>query len=499
MRTLCQFWLCLIIAALDTSLMTRPLHYHLTKIVATLGPASDSLEMITSLAQAGVDVFRINFSHGSHEQHKEKIDFIRDIEKTLDKPFGIIADLQGPKLRVGSMPDDGVELIEGTSYTLNLEQELGDETSCALPHPEIFAAAEPNIDLLLDDGNLRLRATTVEATAIHTKVINGGILKSNKGVNFPDLQLPIPALTDKDKQDLAIALTHGADWIALSFVQNVQDLIDARKLIENRARLIAKIEKPQAVAGFAEILKHCDGVMIARGDLGVEMPPELVPQIQKRIVKQCRQVGCPVIVATQMLESMTHNSVPTRAEASDVATALYDGADAVMLSAESASGDYPVEAVEMMRRIIIGTEQDKQYRLDLMRDTVVLDDAANEAIVAAACKVAEVMHASAIVAFSQTGNTTGRASRQRPICPLLGLTPIVASARATTLLWGVYSIQTPDLVSLDEMVDKTVALAMKYGFAKKDDNLIITAGFPLGLPGRTNLLRLVRVGESDIK
>ncbi len=471
----------------------------MTKIVATLGPASDSLEMISKLATAGVDVFRLNFSHGSHEQQAEKIGFIRCIEETMSKPFGIIADLQGPKLRVGDILDEGIELIEGESYTLCLDEKIGDKNGCTLPHPEIFAVAKPDIELLLDDGKLRLRIKSIDSSVMKTEVICGGILKSHKGVNFPDCQLPIPALTDKDRQDLDFALQHNVDWIALSFVQHAQDLIEARGLIKGGARLIAKIEKPQAIVNFQEILENCDGIMIARGDLGVETPPELVPQTQKRLIKQCRKFGHPVIVATQMLESMTNSPTPTRAEASDVATALYDGADAVMLSAESASGKYPAEAVSMMRRIIISTEQDMQYRIDLQRDNFELTNQSNEAIVAAACKVAEVVQASAIIAYSQTGNTTRCAARHRPICPLLGLTPIIESARATTLLWGVHSIKTPDLVSLDEMVDKTVNLARQYGFAQDNDSLIITAGVPFGVPGHTNLLRLVKVGEKNIK
>lgn len=469
--------------------------HHLTKIVATLGPASDSLQVITKLAEAGSDLFRLNFSHGTHEQHEQTLKNIRVVEKVVDRPIGIIADLQGPKLRVKDLPYEGVRLVEGETFELRLEGGDGDSSGGVLPHPEIFAVAKPDTELLLDDGNLRLKITEVSDGLIKSEVVVGGILKPNKGVNYPGVSLPIAALTAKDKIDLQFALDLEVDWVALSFVQYKEDLIEAQELIAKRARLIAKIEKPLAVENFSTLLDHCEGIMVARGDLGVETSLENVPALQKRMIRQSRARGRPVIVATQMLESMTHNATPTRAEASDVATALYDGTDAVMLSAESASGSHPVKAVEYMRRIICSTEKDPEYQVALHRETMGLEKIAPAAIVAAACTVADVVKAVAIVSFSKTGNTTLRASRQRPNCHLLGLTPLISTARAATLFWGVHSILTPDLTSDDDMVVKASKLATQYGFALDGDSIIVTAGIPLGIPGGTNVLHLAVIGE----
>ena len=462
-----------------------------------MGPASDSKEMISRLAECGADLFRLNFSHGTHERHKLVTKLIRKVEEEVDRPIGIIGDLQGPKLRVGELPEGGVPLIDGEKYVLALDGGKNDETQCDLPHPEIFDIAEPDTDLLLDDGNIRLGIVEVGDGKIGTVVKVGGLLKPHKGVNYPAKAIPISAMSEKDRQDLEFALEIGIDWIAMSFVQRPEDLIQAKEIIDNRAKLIAKIEKPEAVRNFDDLIKECDAVMIARGDLGVEISQEEVPALQKRMIKQCRAESRPVIVATQMLESMTHSATPTRAEASDIATALYDGTDAVMLSAESASGKYPAEAVEFMRRIIISTEKDPEYRISLEREALRLEMASSAAIVAAACTVAEVVKASAIVSFSKTGNTTLRASRQRPVCPLLGLTPLESTARMATLFWGVRSIKTPDLTSDDDMVVKATMLASKYGFVKDGDRLIVTAGLPLGKPGRTNILRLAVAGEEQ--
>lgn len=471
--------------------------HHLTKIVATLGPASDNREMIRELADAGADLFRLNFSHGSHEQHERTMGFIREVEREIDRPIGVIADLQGPKLRVGCVPKDGIELSEGDQLALHLEECEGGPGSCQLPHPEIFAAAEPDTDLLLDDGNLRLRITAVDGKVITTEVLVGGLLKPRKGVNYPGRELPIAALTDKDREDLSFALGIGADWVALSFVQREQDLIEARSLIDGKARLIAKIEKPLAVKNLDSLIVHCDAIMIARGDLGVETPLEEVPALQKRMILKCRRASKPVIVATQMLESMTSNPTPTRAEASDVATALYDGADAVMLSAESASGAHPQRAVEYMRRIIRSTESDPEHQISMHRDSIKTATDSPSAIVAAACTVANAVDAVAIVSFSKTGNTTLRASRLRPNCALLGLTPLVETARASTLYWGVRASVGEDLNTTAEMVQKATEVVTKYGFASQGDSIVVTAGLPLGVPGRTNVLRLAVVGEDQ--
>lgn len=453
--------------------------------------------MITTLAKAGADLFRLNFSHGTHDNHGQTYNYIRSTEQELDRPIGIIADLQGPKLRVSCVPDGGIELEEGKEFELRLDDCDGDTTGCSLKHPEIFAAAAADTHLLLDDGNLRLKITKVTEQIITTEVEVGGLLKPRKGVNYPGRELPIAALTDKDKEDLKFALSIGVDYVALSFVQRVEDLQEAKELIQGKARLIAKIEKPLALDNFSELIKHCDAVMIARGDLGVETPLEKVPAIQKRMIKECRTNGKPVIVATQMLESMTTNSTPTRAEASDVATALYDGTDAVMLSAESASGVNPERAVEYMRRIISSTEADPEHQQSMHRIKLDLATEAPAAIVAAAEKVAEVVKAAAIVSFSKTGNTTLRASRLRPTCPLLGLTPDEKTARATTLFWGVRSIIAEDLSTTAEMVEKASHFTTKYGFATDGDSIVVTAGLPLGVPGRTNVLRLAVIGEKQ--
>ena len=480
--------------------MTRPASYHLTKIVATLGPASDSKDMIAQLVDAGADVFRLNFSHGTHERHELVLRLIRKVEEEKDRPIGVIADLQGPKLRVGSLPAGGVPLVSGEEFILRLGEDdgtEGDERGCCLPHPEIHAVAEEGTELLLDDGRLSLLIKRKDKDALITEVKTGGLLKPRKGVNYPARRIPLSALTAKDREDLAFALEREVDWVALSFVQEVKDIEEAKQLIDGRAKVIAKIEKPQAVENFDAIAAAADGIMIARGDLGVELEPERVPALQKQMVAKCRVAGRPVIVATQMLESMTSAARPTRAETSDVATALYDGTDAVMLSAESASGEYPREAVEFMRRILISTEADPEYRRALERATLALDTTAPVAIVAAACRVAEVVQASAIISFSKTGSTTLRASQQRPVCPLLGLSPLQRTARMATLCWGVRSIRAPDLDTDDDMVAKATAIALKYGFAAPGDMLAITAGVPFGTPGKTNLLRLAEAKKDE--
>ena len=471
--------------------------HHLTKIIATLGPASDSYEVIKQLVLAGVNLFRLNFSHGTHENHNQSVEHIRKVEQELDQPIGIIADLQGPKLRVSSVPDKGIELKKGNKFYLHLNPINADEIkdACSLEHPEIFAAAKAKASLLLDDGNLRLHIDKVEKEVLHTTVEVGGLLKPRKGVNYPGHELPIAALTDKDKEDLAFALEVDVDWVALSFVQREADLIEAKELIGKKARLIAKIEKPLAVNNFSKLVPHCDAVMIARGDLGVETPFEEVPALQKKLIMECRQAGCPVIVATQMLESMTHSPTPTRAEASDVATALYDGADCVMLSAESASGDYPVRAVQYMVKIILSTESNPLHQELMHKDSLKLTTDSPGAIVSAAHTVADVVKAKAIVTFSKTGNTTLRASRLRPNCFLLGLTPLIKTARATTLFWGVRPVVTEELSRTQEMVVKASNLAQKYKYVDDGDYIVVTAGLPLGVPGRTNVLRLGVVGE----
>jgi pyruvate kinase len=465
------------------------------KIVATLGPVSSDGAMIRRLFEAGADVFRLNASHGDHDGHRARYDIIRALEKETGRPVGIMLDLQGPKIRVGDFADGAVELEAGQAFRLDLDQTPGNNTRVGLPHPEVFAAIEPDTDLLLDDGRIRLRITKAGKDFAETEVIAGGTLSDHKGVNLPQVALPIAALTDKDRRDLQFGLDLGVDWIALSFVQRPEDIAEARKLVAGRAAVMAKLEKPSAIDHLDEIIDLSDGIMVARGDLGVELAPEKVPGLQKEIVARSRSAGKPVVVATQMLESMVEAAMPTRAEASDVATAVYDGADALMLSAESAAGAYPVEAVEMMARIIRETERDPRYRQFLAAEDADPEATAADAITAAANQVAETINAAVICAYSMSGSTTLRAARERPPVPILGLTPIIATARRLAIAWGVHNVQTADATDFVDMVDSAGNVALAEGFAETGDRIVITAGVPFGTPGSTNTLRIAWVGE----
>ena len=464
-----------------------------TKVVATLGPASSSPEMIERLFRAGADVFRLNFSHGSHADHAERIGIIRALEGKAGRPIGILADVQGPKLRVGRFGGGRVQLQAGQPFRLDLNPTPGDVRRVQLPHPEIIGAARIGTTLLLDDGKLRLRVARVREDHLETEVVVGGPLSDRKGVNVPDVALPIPALTEKDREDLAFVLEHGIEYVGLSFVQRPEDVAEAREITAGRAWIMAKMEKPQAVENLDAILALADCVMVARGDLGVELPPEEVPLIQKRIVRAARAAGKPVVVATQMLESMVAAPAPTRAEASDVATAVFDGADAVMLSAETAAGQYPWEAVNMMDRILARVEQDNGWRA--------LTDAARPepeptsagAIAAAARQVAHTIGARAIATFTATGSTTLRMARERPDCPILGLTGSEASARRLAAVWGVHPLLAPEPSSMTDMVTRALRAAQAEGFAKSGDEVVVTAGVPFGIPGTTNALRVAAV------
>ncbi|WP_343560595.1 pyruvate kinase [Kiloniella sp. b19] len=469
----------------------------LCKIVATLGPASSDKETIKALFEAGVDTFRLNFSHGSHEDHKARYDTIREVEADTGRPIAVLMDLQGPKLRVGRFENDKVELKNGQTFQLDMDDALGNETRVNLPHREIFEAMSAGIELLLDDGRIRLRVVSVDGMVAQTEVLVGGTLSNNKGVNVPGTVLPLSALTEKDLKDLEFGLELGCDWCALSFVQRPEDIQQARDLVKGRAGIMAKLEKPSAIDSLEEIVEICDAVMVARGDLGVELPPENVPVLQKRIVSLCRRLGKPVVVATQMLESMVHSPTPTRAEASDVATAVYDGADAVMLSAESAAGDFPVEAVTIMNRIIHRIEQDPLYvqlinaeKPDLQTDTA-------DAISNAARDVAGQISAKAIVTFTTTGSTAFRAARGRPQTRVLGLTPDLRIARRMALAWGIHSVNTRDVNSFAEMVGKATRISRREGFAENGDSIVVTAGVPFGTPGATNNLRVAIVGDHE--
>ena len=465
------------------------------KIVATLGPASSDIAVVRKLFLAGVDVFRLNFSHGSADDHRKRFNGLRELEQELGRPIGIMADLQGPKLRVGVFAAGPVRLAEGAAFRLDLDAAPGTTTRVNLPHPEIFKALVPGAELLLDDGKLRLRVEHCGADFAETTVLVGGSLSERKGVNVPGVVLPITALTEKDRRDLALALELGADWIALSFVQRPEDVSEARELIGDRAAIIVKLEKPAAIKCLDDIVAVTDAVMVARGDLGVEMPAEQVPSIQKRIVRTCRRLGKPVVVATQMLESMIKSPVPTRAEASDVATAIYDGADAVMLSAESAAGDYPVEAVAMMNRIVEQTEADPLYRqlIDASHSQARPDGDVAEAVCCAMRRAVALLHAAAIVCYTSSGHTSLRAARERPESPILSLTPKLPTARRLAMAWGVHSVHIADVHDVDEMTQRACDAARGEGFAKAGQMIVAIAGVPFGTPGATNLMRIATV------
>lgn len=468
-----------------------------TKIVATLGPASSNPEMLSNLLHAGADVFRLNFSHGSHEDHAKNIAMIRELETKTGRPIGILADVQGPKLRVGRFTGGAVTLVPGQSFRLDMNPTNGDSRRANLPHPEIIAAAQIGTHLLLDDGKLKLRITHVREDHLETVVITGGRLSDRKGVNVPDVQLPIPALTKKDREDIAFVLEHGVEYIGLSFVQRPEDVIEARELVGDKAWLLTKLEKPQALDNLEAIMELSDAVMVARGDLGVELPPEDVPLAQKRIVLMARQMGKPVIVATQMLESMISAPTPTRAEASDVATAVFDGADAVMLSAETAAGQYPIEAVTIMDRIVARVEGDDGWRTMTDRRRPEPEKTTSGAIAAAARQVAQTIDAKLIVALTTSANTALRVARERPTTTILGLTPHIQTARRLAITWGVHAQVAPITHSMSETVNVATRLARTSGLVEPEHEIVIVAGMPFGKSGSTNALRVARVTKSN--
>ncbi|WP_293872535.1 MULTISPECIES: pyruvate kinase [unclassified Sphingomonas] len=469
------------------------------RVLATLGPASNTPEMIATLFQAGADAFRVNMSHGDQQSKVAVIEAIRGLEREFQRPTTILADLQGPKLRVGRFEGGRTVLESGSTFVLDRDPTPGDATRVELPHKEIFAAIEPGARLLLDDGKLVLRVTDHGPERIETTVEVGGPLSNNKGLNVPDVVLPMAALTEKDRSDLAFAVEQGVDWIALSFVQRPEDLAEARKLIGGKAALLAKIEKPAAIDRLEEIVEMCDGVMVARGDLGVELPPQTVPPLQKRIVETARRLGRPVVVATQMLESMIQSPSPTRAEVSDVATAIYDGADAIMLSAESAAGAWPVESVAMMNSIGISVEGDPMHG-DRVHFTVMRPDPTTaDALAEAAKQIAKTTSATAIICFTTSGSTARRIARERPSVPILVLTPSRDTARRLGLLWGTHAVHTRDVESFEDMVGKAKRMALRTGIAKAGDRVIVMAGVPFRTPGSTNVLHVVHITGDELK
>jgi pyruvate kinase len=469
------------------------------KILATIGPASRSPEMLDRLVRAGADAFRLNMSHGAHADHEAAIIAIRALEKQYAKPIAILADLQGPKLRVGTFKDGQAIIRHSGHFVLDRDKTPGDENRVCLPHPELFGIMTRGQRLLINDGKIRLKVLEADDNRILCSAEVGGVISDRKGVNVPDAEVPIPALTEKDRRDLAFATEHGADWIALSFVQRPEDIAEARKLIGTHGTAIcAKIEKPKAVDRLDAIIEMADGIMVARGDLGVELEPYEVPPLQKKIVSMARRAGKPVIVATQMLESMIESPSPTRAEVSDVANAVYDGADAVMLSAESAAGAWPEESVAMMDRIAVQVENDEGYKERVRFLDTPPDATTSDALAHACMTIADTVPISAITVFTSSGSTARRVARERPATPVLVLTPSIRTARRVALLWGAHAVATKDIGSFEEMIGKGKRMALRHGFSEAGARLIVLAGVPFGTPGATNLLHVVTVSGDEL-
>ncbi|HEX6660273.1 MAG TPA: pyruvate kinase [Sphingomicrobium sp.] len=469
------------------------------KILATLGPASGDSKTIRRLMLAGADAFRINMSHGDQKQKAKLVKAIRALEKEFHRPTTILFDLQGPKLRVGHFARGGAVLEKGSRFILDRAARAGDSHRVQLPHPELFQSMKAGTRILIDDGKVRLNVLEAGDDQIVSEVKVGGTVTDNKGVNVPDIVVPIPALTEKDRDDLHFALEQKTDWIALSFVQRPEDVAEARSLIGEKASLLAKIEKPAAIDRLNDIIELADAVMVARGDLGVELPPEAVPPLQNRIVACARQFGKPVVVATQMLESMVTSPTPTRAEVSDVATAIYDGADAVMLSAESATGQYPIESVQMMDRIANSVERDPAYQARIHFTQTKLEPTTADALAGSARQIADTVSAKSMVCFTSSGSTARRIARERPRVPTLAMSASMITARRMGLIWGVYAVHTRDVSNFEEMVEKAKRMALRHRIAEGGDRLVLMAGVPFGVSGSTNVLHVVRLIGDELE
>ncbi len=463
------------------------------KVIATLGPASDSAEVIAKLFECGADVFRINMSHTPHDELKRLHGVIRGVEAEVGRPICILVDLQGPKLRIGEFANGKIELARGAEFSLDRDETPGNQSRVYLPHPEIFQSVAPGDRLLLNDGRQELHVLEASSARIRTGVVHGGELSDRKGVSLPDTVLPVGPLTPKDRADLDYALGLDIDWIALSFIQRADDIAECRKITAGRAAIMSKIEKPAALKNLGDIIDQSDGIMVARGDLGVELPLEQVPGWQKRMTRAARRTGTPVVVATQMLESMIEAPVPTRAEVSDVSTAVFEGADAIMLSAESAMGTYPDRAVAMMDKIAREVETDPIYAQIIHSQRTEPEPTTADAISAAARAAAETLNLAAIVCYTSSGSTGLRAARERPETPIIALTPITATGRKLALVWGVHCVLTADAKDQDDMVDRAARIALEEEIADADQRIAIMAGLPLGTPGATNMLRIAHV------
>jgi pyruvate kinase len=463
-----------------------------------LGPSSSDYDTIKALHLAGADVFRLNMSHGSHEEIAERHEIIRQIEAELNSPIAILADLQGPKLRVGTFKNGVQEITENEKFRLDLKDEVGTKDRVQLPHPEIFQALHEGAHLLINDGKIKLIVEKCGPEFADCLVLNGGEISDRKGVNVPDVILPLAALSEKDRADLEFICDLGIDWLALSFVQRAEDILEARNLIAGRASVISKIEKPSAVKSFDDILKVSDGVMVARGDLGVELPVQNVPPIQKRLVRKCRAAAKPVIVATQMLESMIESPMPTRAEVSDVATAIYEGSDAIMLSAESAAGQFPILAVETMNNVAIEVESDPTYTEVMEASRRAKRNSVADGIVSAAREIAETTDIKAICCFTQTGTTALLTARERPRVPIIALSSEIGTARRLALTWGTNCVLSGSKTRFKEAVVSAVRAALAEGLANETEQVVITAGVPFNITGTTNILRVAPCNERMI-
>ncbi len=477
-------------------MISDPNLFRKNKIVCTIGPASGSDQMIKKLALAGMNVARLNFSHGTYEQHATHIEAIRRVSSKLSLPLAILQDLPGPKIRTGELKEEAVWLKEGDDFTLTSKGIVGDEHVASVSLASLPNDVSPGNIIFLNDGAIKLEVASTTNSEIRCKVVVGGILTPKRGVNIPGVRLNVPSITDEDLSHLLFGLEHGVDFVALSFVREADDVRQVRQILQAKGAevpLIAKIEKHEAVDNIDEIIAEADGIMVARGDLGVEIPLKRVPLVQKEIISKCNRVGKPVIVATQMLQSMIHSPFPTRAEVSDVANAILDGTDAIMLSGETAIGKYPKEATLMMRQIAIETEIALPYHRILSEKTETVIPQTDDAISYAACHIAEQLGAAGIIAYTTSGSTAQRVAKYRPKAPILAITPKDSVRRKLALYWGVHPYKVTEYASVEEMFEQGAQLAIRLGLAKRGDLVVVTAGVPLRVPGSTNMLKVQKI------
>ncbi|GFR34562.1 pyruvate kinase [Thermobrachium celere] len=474
-----------------------------TKIVCTIGPASESEEVLRKLIESGMNVARLNFSHGSHEEHGARIATIKKLRKELNKPVAILLDTKGPEIRTGTFKDKKVELVEGQKFIITTRQVEGDNTICSVSYDKLHEDVKPGDTILIDDGLVGLKVEKIEGQDIHCIVQNSGPVSNYKGVNVPNVKINLPALTEKDIADLKFGIEQGIDIVAASFVRKPQDVIAIRKVLEKNGGegilIISKIENQEGVDNIDEIIKLSDGIMVARGDLGVEIPTEEVPLVQKMIIEKCNKAGKPVITATQMLDSMIRNPRPTRAEASDVANAIFDGTDAIMLSGETANGKYPIEAITTMARIAEKAESALNYQAILEKRRAYHKNSVPDAISLATVTAATELSASAVITATQSGSTAKMVSKYRPKCPIIAVTPYEEVARKLAVSWGVYPVVTEKFDNTDELIEKSVQEALNHGYVKKGDLVVVAAGVPVGFTGTTNLMKVHIVGDVLVK